>query len=198
MLDVVFDLAGRCAPADYAYALRNEVARVLPWMEDEPLAGIHPLRGARTDYGLLLLPRRAKLVLRVPAPRTADALALAGKTLTIGAHTLTVGPGRARELRPYGAMYAHYVVAESDDEERFLAAVDAAVSSLGIACKPVCGKRDAICAGARALTTFSLMLHEMDPDDSLVLQRVGLGAERLLGCGVFVPHRLAAAVGMRT
>jgi hypothetical protein len=29
------------------------------------------------------------------------------------------------------------------------------------------------------------------------LQRVGLGGDRILGCGIFVPHRSAAPAGTR-
>jgi CRISPR-associated protein Cas6 len=42
---------------------------------------------------------------------------------------------------------------------------------------------------------YSLMLHELSPDDSLRMQAIGLGKERKFGCGIFVPHKSAAAVG---
>jgi len=47
----------------------------------------------------------------------------------------------------------------------------------------------------RVLDTFSLMLHALPEEQSLRLQRCGLGPHRLLGCGIFVPHKSAAAVG---
>ncbi|MEK7361238.1 MAG: type I-MYXAN CRISPR-associated protein Cas6/Cmx6, partial [Pseudomonadota bacterium] len=33
------------------------------------------------------------------------------------------------------------------------------------------------------------------PEHSLRMQATGLGAERKLGCGLFIPHKSAAAVG---
>ena len=45
------------------------------------------------------------------------------------------------------------------------------------------------------MTTFSMMLHGLGPEQSLRLQQRGLGPHRLLGCGLFVPHKSAAAVG---
>ena len=33
------------------------------------------------------------------------------------------------------------------------------------------------------------MLAGLTPEQSLALQRQGLGAERKLGCGVFIPHK---------
>ncbi len=38
------------------------------------------------------------------------------------------------------------------------------------------------------------MLDGLSAGDSLRVQQHGLGAHRRLGCGVFVPHRSAAAV----
>jgi CRISPR-associated protein Cas6 len=42
---------------------------------------------------------------------------------------------------------------------------------------------------------FSLMLHALAPEDSLRMQAAGLGTARHLGCGIFVPHKSAGAVG---
>jgi hypothetical protein len=38
------------------------------------------------------------------------------------------------------------------------------------------------------------MLHELSPEHSLRMQAAGLGAQRKLGCGIFVPHKSAGAV----
>ena len=194
-VDVVFALAGDGVPEDYPFALLREVARHLPWLESDPEAGIHPLRGARTDYGVLLLPHRARLVLRVRAARAEDALALAGRALALDARTLRVGAGRVRALEPYGALYAHLVAGDALDEGDFLEGVAARLAGLGAACKSVCGRRRRLRAGDREISGFGLMLHELAADQSLRVQRSGLGGERGLGCGVFVRHRLAAAVG---
>ena len=56
-VDVAFDVAGTSVPADHAWALLQEVEALLPWLADEPAAGIHPLRTAPTTYGVALLAR---------------------------------------------------------------------------------------------------------------------------------------------
>jgi CRISPR-associated protein Cas6 len=195
VVDVVFDLEGRQLPADFGFALMRETTRCLPWLETEPGAGIHPIRGAITDYGALLLSRRAKLVLRLPEVRVADSMALTGQDLNVGGNPLKVGAGRARHLNGYGALYAHCVAAADDEETTFMDCVMSDLEVLHIACKAVCGKRRTLRAEQRDIAGFSLMLHELTPDDSVHLQRVGIGTDRKLGCGIFVPHRLAAAVG---
>ncbi len=59
----------------------------------------------------------------------------------------------------------------------------------------MCGKRQQRDSGAGAVVGFSLMLHGLSAADSLTVQRVGIGPHRALGCGLFVPHKSAAAVG---
>ena len=45
------------------------------------------------------------------------------------------------------------------------------------------------------LRGYSVMIDRLSADDSLAVQRHGVGAGRRLGYGVFVPHKSAAAVG---
>jgi CRISPR-associated protein Cas6 len=76
-----------------------------------------------------------------------------------------------------------------------MAETAAALRALETPCKLVCGKRQSFAAGRREIVGFSLMLHDLKPEHSLRVQQLGLGDDRMLGCGIFVPHRSAAAVG---
>ena len=195
VVDVAFSVKGMSLPENYAFALMREVARQLPWLESEPDAGIHPVRGAPTPYGVMLLPHRTKLVLRLHERRVGDALSLTGRMLEIGGSVLDVGPGAVRALRPYGALYSRIVATGCEQEEAFLGWVRTRLAALSTRCALVCGRRQRMRAAEREIVGFSLMLHDLTAEHSLLLQRVGLGSERKLGCGIFVPHRLAAAVG---
>ncbi|HET9762960.1 MAG TPA: type I-MYXAN CRISPR-associated protein Cas6/Cmx6 [Casimicrobiaceae bacterium] len=195
VVDVVFAVAGTALPEDYHFALLHEVARCLPWLAADPEAGIHPLRGAPTDYGVMLLPRRTKLVLRLPAKRVPDAQALAGHELEVEGRKLSVGTSSVRALEPYGALYAHLVAGDGAEEGIFLEGIAARLAALRAPCEPVCGRRRSVRAGEREIVGFSLMLHDLTAEHSLRIQRSGIGEERKLGCGIFVPHRLASAVG---
>ena len=55
----------------------------LPWLADEPDAGIDAVRGAAMGGDLLGFSRRARLVLRLPRARLDEALELAGRTLRL-------------------------------------------------------------------------------------------------------------------
>jgi CRISPR-associated protein Cas6 len=200
VIDLVFPLAGRSLPRDHRVALAEALDRLAPWLSDTPGAGPHPVNLVHGGGEPALLSQRARLVLRVPRER-ADELgaALAGRTLDIAGHTVQLGAPHARELLPHGTLYAHFVAADpavGDDEAAFLDACHQALDALGADSRRICGRRQRIHAGLAApLVGYSLMLHGLAGDDALRVLRAGVGAHRRLGCGLFVPHRSAAAVG---
>jgi CRISPR-associated protein Cas6 len=194
MIDLAFTVQGGPIDREYASALREAVAPVLPWLDAEPGAGIHPLRGTTLVDGCLCVGARTRLVLRVPQARVADCAALEGRSLGLR-EPLLVGHGRTRELLPHRTLYCPLVVTGDEAEEAFLAAVQASVASLQIACQVIVGRAGSrrIAAGARR--GFSVMLHGVNAESSLRAQEEGVGEYRMFGCGLFVPHRSADAVG---
>jgi CRISPR-associated protein Cas6 len=195
VVDVAFAVDGKHLEQDYRYDLMQAVTGCLPWLESEPGAGIHPIRSARDEAGKLLLSRRARLVLRLPESRIGDVVALTGCLIHVGGNPLRLGEASIRVLQPIATLYAHMVAARSGDEQTFIDDIAARLAELKIHCKIVCGKRQVLMAGPLQVTGFSLMLHDLEPEHSMMLQHLGLGAERRLGCGILVGHKSAAAVG---
>lgn len=193
--DLVFEVRGQTLPADYRHALRDAIAGALPWFQDEPATAIHPLKSARGDDGRLLLAARTRLVLRVPLSRRAEAAKLSGQVLEMGDTRITCGGATGRPLLAHGTVYAHLVSGNIDDESGFMTAMRAELEALGIRGEVICGRRQSIGEGTRRLQGFSVMAHGLAPDASLLLQARGTGSDMKLGCGIFVPHRSAAAVG---
>jgi len=195
VVDVLFAIDGTVLPKDHRLLLLDALVRGLPWLAADETVGIHPIKAARDDDGRLLLPRRARLVMRLPSAQVAAAAALTGQALDVGGWPLRVGAASVRALVPHGTLYAYFVTANTDDEQVFLRQAGARLAELGTPCKLVCGKRQVFAAGTRQVAGYSLMLHDLSREHSLRLQQVGLGGDRGLGCGIFVPHRSAAAVG---
>ncbi len=191
-VDVVFEVAGERVPADYAALLARAVVAVLPWLEREPRAGIHPLRAAPSTHGMLVLARRARLVLRVPAARAAAALALRGSTLEVAQERLRVGAAAEHPLTPSSTLYARRVVTGAHDERAFHDDVAHWLAESGLRCDFISGRASRIAAGASEIVGHGLALHGLSPADSLRAQGEGCGGERLLGCGIFVPHKAIA------
>lgn len=192
MIDLAFPLRGRTLPADHRWLLAAAVEAVLPWLATTPGAGIHRLKLAHGSAQTLLSPR-TRLVLRLPGDRVDDARALEGRTLDIGGHAVEVGLAQPRELRPWGTLYAHMVACASDDEQDFLRLVDDELRQLGLQARVISGRLQRLDGGA--LRGFSLMVDGLSAAAAGTLLQHGLGEHRRLGCGLFVPHRSAAAVG---
>ena len=205
-IDVAFRLSGRWLPVDHAGALRAAIVEVLPWLEEEPEAGIHSIHGAASGNGwerpdggsggMLNLSRRTRLVLRVPVRRAGETAALCGRRLDLGGCELATGERQPRRLRPAGAVFARYVVdEEGGDEERFVERVVSELRARSVAArKLLCGRSHRIESAHGVQTARSLLIADLGRDESLVLQCHGIGPGRLLGCGLFVPHRAVGPV----
>ena len=196
VVDVAFVLKGGTIPSDHGWSLYRLLAEQLAWLDADETAGVHPIRGARSGNGAaeLYVGGRGRLMLRLQRERAQLAFALSGTRLDLG-EGVEIGAPQLRTLFAHSTLYSRFVAAESDDEVEFLHSVNAQLQQAGIACKVVLGKlRRADGAGAQ-MPGFSVMLHELSPEHSLAMQQTGLGAGRKLGCGIFVPHRSAAAVG---
>ncbi|HUJ85417.1 MAG TPA: type I-MYXAN CRISPR-associated protein Cas6/Cmx6 [Burkholderiales bacterium] len=192
--DLRFELQGERLPLDHGQALAEAVCEQLPWLAEEPAAGIHAVRGAAMGGELLGISRRARLTLRLPRARLDDALALAGRSLRLAGQTLGVGAGRAWPISPSETVYARLVIAGPEEEVPFAEALGGLLRSFGAACQVVLGKPRALATRAGVRRGFSVLLHGMTPELSLRLQERGLGELRLQGCGIVVPYKSIAAV----
>lgn len=194
MLDLAFAVDGGALPHEHRRALADALERALPWLATQPGAGIHRLNVSAGGGPQALLSKRTRLTLRVPRARAEAARALEGTTLDLAGNFLHVGAAHERELLPWGTLYAHVVAADDGaDELAFLQVMQAEMGTLGISGRPICGRPQAI--EADALRGYSLMLDGLSAQGALRLLEAGLGPHRRLGCGLFVPHKSAAAVG---
>lgn len=198
MVDLSFALHGGELPRAHRAALASALQRVLPWLVEGSGMAVHRLNVSTGGGSLALLSARTRLTLRLPRDRLADAAALSGAALQVAGHTLHVGAAQPRELLAFGTLYAHFVAARAEaaaagDELAFLDEVAQETAALGIRGRAICGRHQALENGT--LGGYGLMLDGLDREAASRLLECGLGAHRLWGCGVFVPHRSAAAVG---
>ena len=177
----------------------------MPWLADEPLAGVHLIHVAESGNGwyrpedpeneVLCLSRRTKMTLRLPKHRLDDAESLIGKTLDIDGNQLVVGKSTSRKLSTSPIVFARYVIAEDDAEEAFLRAAHAQITELGIRVrKMMCGKRHRHNMPSGPIHTRSLMLADLEVEEAVTIQKKGIGEGRIHGCGLFLPHKGITAV----
>ncbi len=193
-VDVALAVQAAALPREHAHALREALCERLPWLAQDDLAGIHPLKCVQGTGDMALLPARARLLLRVRRERVPALQAMVGADLPVAGAVLRLGATQVRELQPLATLYAYRVAADTPDEEAFMHAVARELEALDIAGQRVCGLHQELRHGAHVQHAYSLMLHGLDEAQSLRVQRQGLGGHRLLGCGIFVPHKSAAAV----
>lgn len=208
IVDLGFRIKCRCLPADYAFALETTLTAVLPWLPDEPSAGIYLAYGAEFGNGwvrqtgddaLIYLSRHARLNLRLPQARIHQAMQLQGQTLNLAGYQCTTGPGRLKLLSTHGTLYARHLTPAAGDEGIFLENAAGMLRELDIKpLKMMAGRSRSIDTPQQKIETRSLMIDGLRPEESVRVQQRGLGKERRLGCGIFLPHKGIAAISSDT
>lgn len=203
VVDLAFAIKCKVLPVDHAAALGLAVLEYLPWLAEEPGAGVHAIHGAESGNGwerpegegdLIYLSRRTRLVIRMPRERVDQAReALEGRVLNVVGYQMEVLSPDVRPLAATTTVYARYVVAEPGedvDEERFLARVVGLLRERGLKFKKVlCGKSHVLRTPDGPVTTRSLLVADMPLPDAVALQQKGIGEHAALGCGLFIPHK---------
>jgi CRISPR-associated protein Cas6 len=193
--DVQFELKGGVLPRDHGYLLYQALLRLAPWMANEPLLGIHDIQGSDLGDGRLMLNRRAKLVIRAPRSRVDELMKLSGQTFEVAGATFSIGAGKLRPLTMHTPLYAHLVTTGSADEKAFAADIIRLLDEFKIDSRFICGKRQTLTTERGTEYGYSLMLHGLPIEHAILIQQQGLGTNRKLGCGIFIPHKSILPVG---
>lgn len=204
VVDLFYKIDCKQIPTMHAWELSQALYATLPWLTDEPEAAIQQIHGATTGNGwerppdgeLIHLSKRTRMHLRIPGRRVDDAAVLTGKVLDIAGYSLTIGDALVKPLNPISTLFARYVaVPEGMDEDGFIEWVVAELAQRDIRLRKVlCGIGHTIHTPDRDIETRSLMIADLDKAVSIALQEQGVGADRHLGCGVFIPHKGIKAV----
>lgn len=206
VLDLSFRINCPVLPVDHGAALCKSLKLVLPWLTEEPLAAIHSIHGAASGNGwtrpddapdsLLQLPQRARLHLRLPRHRLDDARVLEHTDHDVGGFPMQIGASGERPLVAERNVFCRSVAGfDSDTETHFTEQVIAALTDAGIhATKLLCGLAHTLSDETTVIRARSIMLADLELREAIWLQQHGLGSHRLLGCGIFLPHKSIAAV----
>lgn len=208
VVDLAFPVHGGPVPRDHGYALYSALCGAVASFHEAPWLGIHPLSGMPVGKHVLALRPAARLLIRLPAERIVEALPLAGRTLQVASAKLSLGAPTVNVLVPAAALDARLVAIKltaapqhSNSElgrvtldheafaQRYVAELGRQLQTLGIISAPeLCGRRSITVAGKR-IVGYSVRVQGLDIDQSLALQRHGLGGKRRMGCGMFRPTR---------
>ncbi len=195
--DLSFQIKTNILPIDHKYLLKNAVLQYLPWMAkiNGAIFDICPHNGNgwlqnKNDY--LYPSKRSKLTLRLPVQYLNDAEKLAGNVLILGKYKIKVIKYlAAKKLSDIQILFAKSVVCDNSiSEDDFLESVYNALLKINITPKKMLvGLKNTINYDNKKLITRSLMVANLTKKESVELQIHGLGDYKLLGCGVFIPHK---------
>ena len=206
VVDLAYKIGCPTIPLDHAHSLSSALLQALPWLSEEEYAGIHLIHGAASGNGwfrpedteneLLHLSRRTRMRLRIPKHRLPEAQALSGETLDIEGHPLEIGKSDVFQLSSLPTLFSRYVITREElDESEFLEEVAEQLMALDIPCRKMLGGITHTMNFADGpVFTRSLMVADLEPEQSVRLQQVGIGAGRTRGCGLFLPHKGIEAV----
>lgn len=193
MIDMVFEASGETLPPGYPFALWAELVQRVPQLGDDESVGVLPLRTAESGEDILL-PRRAKLVLRLPQKLMQAATALSGASLNISGSTLRLGAVQPRQMQSHPTLHAQLVTG-AGDEVAFMDEMRASLSVMGIEAGLICGRHKTLADDSHSLAGYSLVMHDLKPEASLNLQGDGMGEGRHFGCGIFLPYKVISGLG---
>nr|WP_255772254.1 MULTISPECIES: type I-MYXAN CRISPR-associated protein Cas6/Cmx6 [Halorhodospira] len=199
-VDVAFALSGRALPEAYAAPLAEALApRLVPQLDPDEV-GVRithlPASGHgwwRTPDQPILLPRRSRLVLRVPREHAGAVAGLTGATLDVAGEVLALGQAQSFEIPAAATVYAHRVLGPQRgavEETALLAAAREELAGMGVHPKRLlCGRQETLVTADGPVATRSLLVDGMGPQAGRRLQARGLGRGRCWGCGLFIPHK---------
>lgn len=206
--DLSFKVDCKMVPLDHAQELSDAILEMLPWMADEPQAGVHMIHGASTgngwqrpeddtNDGCIYLSRRSRMHIRMPKHRHEDAAALVGQTIRLGEHDLTFGDFQVKKFSPLSTLFSRYVIVGDDEsEDAFVSRVSAEMKDMGITLrKALCGIGHRFNLAEGPVNTMSIMVADLDPEEAVTLQQQGIGEGQIMGFGLFIPHKGIKAVG---
>lgn len=203
IVDMVYSISGKTMPLEHIHALNQALIQALPWISEEEQLAIHPIHipesgngWERPLEGITYLSRRQKMQLRVPKHRIEDAKKLCGQCINLDGHEIQVGDATTKKLSDLSTMFSRFVVAEQDmSEDDFLQWAFTELRNLDVRVrKMMAGKERKVNLPDSHITTRSLMLAELQPEEAVRLQEHGIGPHRKLGCGIFVPQKGIDAV----
>ena len=210
-INVSFSLSGKQLPADHGYVLYSAISRSVSALHGIDWLAIELISGVPSGRGLISLSERdANLRLRIPADHYREVLPLAGKRLDIGGHQIRLGLPVARALGPAPSLYARVVTIKKFTEpEPFMDAVNRKLDSFGVKGRVELPldeqgryRRRIVTIHGKSVVGFSLAVHDLSDQDSLLLQAGAVKAmsseddsikwqsifsRRAMGCGIFNP-----------
>jgi CRISPR-associated protein Cas6 len=194
-VELCFGIVGQTLPADHGYGLYSAIAHRCPMLHEQDRVSISTISGEPDKQGKIYLSKSSQLRIRLPyeADKIAQVLPLAGQTLVIGTHSIQLSLPQIFPLRSFDKLRSRIVTIKKFQEpEPFLEAAKRQLDALGIQGNLILPfnddgepSRKAIKIKTYSVVGFSLVVTNLNDEDSIKLQIHGLGGKHRMGCGIF-------------
>lgn len=201
IIDLVFRVRGKSLDVDHAWDLSLALERAIGEQLCHQI-GVHAISTGQSGNGWfrpedqVFLSRRAQLAVRTNRDLLQDLMALSGQSLDIGGHRIELGDTHERLLSAHDTVFSRGVACHPDqDEADFMNDVAQRLEQMGVPVrKMLCGRDGEVRVGEDRIAVRSVMIADLKPEYSVLLQRRGLGRQQHLGLGLFIPHKGIDAV----
>lgn len=199
-IEVGFPVEGDSITTDHAYLLYSALSHVVGQFHDaNAKIRFAPINGDRGEKGMIRLIRCSRLRVRLPADQIAVVLPLAGRTLELGAHRVTLRPPTVIPLVAAPTLVAKIVLFKNArTPEEFLATARWKLDEIGVGGEPGIPliqrgeragqpRRQILRIKGCRIIGYAVQVAGLTAEESLNLQERGLGGRCSMGCGFFVP-----------
>jgi CRISPR-associated protein Cas6 len=208
-LEVQFSLRGKTLPSDHGYLLYSAMKKVIQETEtDRPLEErkippevlVSSISGIPDRKGMIYLNNKSRLRLRCPSDQVRRWYKLQNKVFDLNGHLIRLIqprltlPESSETLKSRLVTFKLEKIDHSDVPRYFLESCQKALEKLEIEGQPFIDSNEDGDLARRAITIrqkkvvgYGVVVEGLKADDSLKLQRFGLGGRKHFGCGWFYP-----------
>ena len=145
MIDVAYRINCKTLPFDHAYELSKEITKLLPWLVEDKLSGIHTLHGPDSGNGWMraedeeiFLSQRTRLIIRIPKEKVALAKQLENQILEVLGNKIKIGKSNVKPFLVVRDLICRFVLNHEDvceNENEFLSKMINELNSFEISIK---------------------------------------------------------------
>lgn len=177
-------------PLDHQYLLFSALSNLIPGLHANTTLGIHPMRGKRLCPGVLQLIESSALRIRTCVEGIAPLLSLSGRVLRLGRYQVRLGVPQVHGLMPSSCLWSRLVTIKGFQcPDTFAPAMRRQLDKMGVgdSVETCVEKRQVVRIRQQTIVGFQVVLRHLSDAESLIVQAVGVGGRRHLGCGLFMP-----------
>ena len=205
-VDVIFNVKCSRIAADHAYDLLQALNKKIPNIAEIENLSINSIHGAMSGAGWqrpdneIYLSKRTKFILRMPRQFADNFRVLDNSYLKVGEYDVYLDKFHIKDLMPYDTLFCRYLIIDENEAEESIQyrlykyCNDKLCFKIK---KMMCGKKHLVVTPEKTFKTTTLLITELEPEQSIAILENGFGIGKLFGCGIFLPYKSIAPVAVK-